>query len=1405
MENKLPHSVSLIIIFYVWLVFANNLFAEQNQSALLFMENKGQVLDLNQKNLTDVKFTFSSNGTKLFIRNNGITYQFLNPVESNKMEVHRMDMELVGANSPSEILKENESNYYENYYLSGARIEHVRGYSKLIFKNVYPKIDWVIYANNAVLEYDFLVHPGGNPSQIKLEYHFADKLNLNEDGSLTMNSRIGKLTEGKPESWTEPNHRSLESNFILNNNTIQFQLGDYDASQTLVIDPTLVWSRYSGGNLAESVTKVTENMAFGYTSSTFGVATTGGFQTVFGGTRDAFYSYFDNSGTILFSTYFGGSESDEALSGLFVSDGSFSKAVMVGKTNSTAGIAQAGLVSYASLSGSTDGFIAVFLANGTLQFSSYFGGNAADYISDVKQLGAANDYTQLLLSGVTSSSSGFSNSNSYQGGDDAFIAKLSLNGGNITVNKFAYFGGLSNDFSNTLSIYKNRFYSLSGNTESASGIATSGAFDVALGGPDDDFVAQFDTALNVSWASYYGGNASEKTGSSTNGSYCAFDTSGFIYLLGNSTSGGLATSGAHDISISGLEDFFLAKFDSTGTRMWATYFGGFLSDIASAIAINNNNLILLGGYSNSPFMDIDGIGFVSLSHNNNDVDAVAVEFTTSGQFIWSSPLGSSLGNEAFNSVAFSSNTIVAGGTTNSAFGLAYNSSSSYTGGTDGLIARLNDRAIVTNAISNSSLCPGDSVLVSYTAIGNFPANTIYRAELYTNFAVTNPVILGTNTTGSGLIRGYIPINTTASFSGNTIKVVTNLPANPPIASSSQTVGAIGSLPNARIFPLTSTTICEGSSVVLKSPSNTNIVFRQWQEFKNSNWLNIAGANSISYAADSAGTYRVITTSVTGCDSISNSILVTVQSIPSANILASSQLFCLGNNLVLYANTGAGLSYQWFNNSTLLANRNNDTLQVNTSGNYTVRVTNSAGCSTTSSGFIVTGLIKPPAQIVALGNTQICMGQSTILSANNSPGVSYQWYKNDTLLPGATLRTFTASSTGNYYVHELNTNNCDSTSNTIHLDVFEYPNPTLTYNGIPYTCLGSNLNLYTPSQANYSYQWIFDGLPISGAVDTNYVATASGNYSVIVTNQGICSDTSTTLEINPAPEETQICYASIDTAYGGIVVAKLFWQKPMQDFIQGYIIYREIAGQGFVAIDTVSNALFSAYIDSTSHPETTVERYKIATLDSCGTANNIGATNLHQTILLQGALDPTNSYIGWDWEPYLGINDPSRYYRVMRDTYGNGIWDSIKSTPWSVTSWNDTAINYANAKYAVELVWQEECTPSQRTMAGYSTSRSNIKNRTAIPVGLQNEMHSAKLMVYPNPAQKTVTVEFVIKEKNALLYLQDMLGRIVFEKVLTEINGPVNVQLNLENVVPGVYHLNLKSENTISIMKLSITK
>ena len=197
-------------------------------SALLFMENKGQVADAEGNLRPDILFTANSGGAKLYLSANSIHYQFTKtefpegydphkrePVNDSQKELelqrqiktstHRFSLELQGANFHPLISTEKQSRYTENYYLARDPngITGVHGYEKIIYKNVYPNIDWVIYSKGGFMEYDFLVHPGGNPAHIKLKVKDAVSVGINVDGELIMKTSLGEVTEKAPLSYAD--------------------------------------------------------------------------------------------------------------------------------------------------------------------------------------------------------------------------------------------------------------------------------------------------------------------------------------------------------------------------------------------------------------------------------------------------------------------------------------------------------------------------------------------------------------------------------------------------------------------------------------------------------------------------------------------------------------------------------------------------------------------------------------------------------------------------------------------------------------------------------------------------------------------------------------------------------------------------------------------------------------------------------------------------------------------------------------------------------------------------------------------------------------------------------------------------------------------------------------------------
>ncbi|HHZ81588.1 MAG TPA: hypothetical protein EYN64_02530, partial [Flavobacteriales bacterium] len=171
-------------------------------------------------------------------------------------------------------------------------------------------------------------------------------------------------------------------------------------------------------------------------------------------------------------------------------------------------------------------------------------------------------------------------------------------------------------------------------TVSNSGLATPGAYQTVYGGANRDaMLIKFDSTGNRLWATYYGGSGLD------NGNDVIVDKNDNVYLLGQTTaSTGLATVGAHQTALSAGLDAFLVKFDSSGTRLWATYYGGTGADVAARLAIDTANNVYFVGMSNGS----NGISFNGFQNTyGGGQDIYLVKFDQNGTRLWATYYGGS--------------------------------------------------------------------------------------------------------------------------------------------------------------------------------------------------------------------------------------------------------------------------------------------------------------------------------------------------------------------------------------------------------------------------------------------------------------------------------------------------------------------------------------------------------------------------------------------------------------------------------------------------------------------------------------------------------------------------------------------------------------------------------------------
>jgi hypothetical protein len=634
------------------------------KSSWAFEENKGQVTGADGKN---VKFVFKDGNLSMFLMQSGIAYQFnkvtypegykpldkfasaeerikIERLQSQiQTETYRMDVNLEGANPNPTIKTEGRSDDYIQYYNHNAL--DVRSYQKVTYYEVYPNIDWVVYvnknagANEPKVKYDFVVHPGGDPSKIKLKTEWVEELKTNADGSITLNNRMGSVTEQRPVSFQDG--KDVKTNFVVNNNMISFQLEKFDNETDLIIDPNLIWGTYYGGAGMEyvgyfaskghqivAVDKSGNVYLAGETTSSTEISL-GGYQNKYSGNWDAFLVKFNSAGIRQWATYYGG---DSIETRIFCNVDETENIYLGGLTASTNGIAFNGNQN-AFGGGESDAFLVKFNSDGIRQWATYYGGDTTLSGSggmDGAYSCAVDKSGNVYLAGVTTSSTGISfngHQNTYGGNGNAFLAKYNSSG---MLQWATYYGNGGGDRGYSCSPDINGNVYLVGQTYSTSGIS-SGGYQNTSGGGLDAFLVKFNSVGVRQWATYFGGKGNDE------GRDCKIDGNGNIYMTGHTSSKSDLATGGFQNTYGGNEDAFLAKYNSSGMLQWATYYGGTGAEAAQSCAVDKNNDVYITGPTSSTSNIASG-GYQNI-FGGDSANAFLVKFNSAGQLQWATYYG----------------------------------------------------------------------------------------------------------------------------------------------------------------------------------------------------------------------------------------------------------------------------------------------------------------------------------------------------------------------------------------------------------------------------------------------------------------------------------------------------------------------------------------------------------------------------------------------------------------------------------------------------------------------------------------------------------------------------------------------------------------------------------------------
>jgi hypothetical protein len=559
-----------------------------------------------------------------------------------------LQLELVGSNGTPTVLGLDQQAGHSNYLLGNDPSQRHTGvplFGRVAYQQVYPGIDLVFYGNDQhQLEYDFVLHPGADPSQIDLRFDGANGLDVDAQGDLVLHLAGGDVVQHAPVVYqvVDGQRRPVTGAFVLQGNgTVGLQLGSYDAGRALVIDPVLTYSTYLGGSGEDQTT----GLAVDSTGSVYVTGFTGSsdFPTAnpFQPTNSfasIFVTKLNAAGSLVYSTYLGTGQ--ENVGGIAVD--AAGNVYLTGDTGET-NFPTAGSPVQATFGGGgtfpRDAFVTKLNAEGNaLVYSTYLGGSDDDLGLGIAVDAAGNAY----VTGVTSSTN-FPTANAVQptfggGFTNAFVAKLNAAGSALLYSTFL--GGNNSERGQGIAVDTSGNAYVTGSTNSVN-FPTANAVQPTFGGDGDDaFVTKLNaTGSALLYSTFLGGTSVDF------GTSIAVDAAGNAYVAGVTLSTNFPTTrGAFQESGGGG---FITKLNAAGNALvYSTFLTNDNSANITGIAVDaSGNAYVTGITSSTTFPTVSPLQANYAGSLTNDVqhgDAIVAELTATGNaLVFATYLGGS--------------------------------------------------------------------------------------------------------------------------------------------------------------------------------------------------------------------------------------------------------------------------------------------------------------------------------------------------------------------------------------------------------------------------------------------------------------------------------------------------------------------------------------------------------------------------------------------------------------------------------------------------------------------------------------------------------------------------------------------------------------------------------------------
>ncbi len=1069
---------------------------------------------------------------EMLIEPNGFTY---NIYEYNRDHAHDGEAEgfrghvvktaFIGASSQARFAEETPSPFYRNYFLSNDPSKwksDVRSFQGVTSKAVYPGIDLHIQGGLSSLKYSWIVAPNTDASVIRWSYDGAKSVKMVND-ELVITHSMGTITEGKPIAWTLQNGRKVpvEVNYKLQGATVWFELENTMFADTLIIDPSLTFSTFSGStadNWGFTATPDQNGNLFGG-GIVFGTGypiTTGALDNTYnGGSIDIGISKFSQDGSdLIFSTYIGGSDGESPHSivcsttgELFILGATASwNFPMAGASydNTFAGgppVAENGL----SFASGTDIYIARLSAGGNnLIASTFIGGTSTDGINvgalqynygDQFRGEVIVDATNVYIASVTNSSD-FPIANAAQaslnGPQDAVILKIDQ--GLSTLSWSTYFGGSGNETGNSLQRSSTGDIYMTGGTNSPS-LPFSSGHDLSFnGGIGDGYIARLNNTSGAFLSGTYLG-----TSEYDQGYFVQVDLSNAVYVYGQTEGTVPVSPGCYGVANSG--QFIMKYSPNLSTQLWTTVIGagtGHVEISPTAFLVSNCSDIYICGWG--------GV----LNHGDQAIFSTSSGFPFTSDAFQSSTNGSNfwIGVLDGDAAALKYATFMGGMTSSSAH-------------VDGGTSRFDKNGSIYHAVCGSC---GQTTSGFTTTPGSWsPADqsqncnmAVFKFELSHIEAIVNdpepliclpdPVVFQNNSANGneffwdfGDNNFSTEINPSHTYAGPGSYTVTLIVTDSNECFAPDTVQFevnIGDFQGGIVEP--AAPVCPGGSFQFEAFGGANYVWSPTDLLDDPNIPNPTVTNIQENTL-----FTCIISDSCGVDTVQ--VLLEVF---GGNVGASNDtIICFGNSVSLFVN---GVASATWSPPTFLDDPSSTT-PVSTPDNtitYTVVGTTVDGCELNESVTITVEFTTP--EPVIPDTLRYCEGLTGTLTVSGA--TNYTWSPPLDIAPLTGPTVTISTQTDRYYYCDFS-NACDSKLDSVFVDVV---NATITAGNDTIVCPGEPASLWADGGVSYHWQPSVEFVTQSGSevLASSYDPTV---YTVTGTDENGCvASAQVTVDLYPMP-------------------------------------------------------------------------------------------------------------------------------------------------------------------------------------------------------------------------------------------------------------------------------------------------